>query len=148
VNGYNLEDQTTYALSARTRRNAPRSHRTLYRVFQQVRGLRQAHEVRQRPDRALFRTDQYLSGILKCAVCQELFITATHIRSTAAELFAEGRPTKWLGTPEAEDARRRRHADAHGRNGEAILDATTGFFLLSERLRPTPRAVTAADFGF
>jgi len=104
--------------------------------------------VRKRPEYALFEQEFSLPGILRCQVegCGELFITAAHIRSTAAELFAEGRGTKWLGTPEVEDARRRQHAERHVQLGEATLDRYNGFFLLAEHLRPTP--VTAADHGF
>jgi hypothetical protein len=96
----------------------------------------------------LFRPDPWLPGILKCAVCYEVFITAAHIRSLTRELAAEGRPTKWIGTPKAEQDRRRAHAEAHVRACQATLDQSTGFFLLAEHLRPTPKLVTAADFGF
>jgi hypothetical protein len=103
-----------------------------------------------RPDHALFRPEYCLEGILRCQVkgCGALFIAAAHIRTLASELFAEGRPTKWLGTPSAEDARRRSHAETHVQRGEATLDRFNGFFLLAEHLRPKPKLVTAADHGF
>jgi len=88
-----------------------------------------------------------LPGIVRCHAkdCGELFITAAHIRSTIAELFAEGRPTKWLGTPEAEQERRRKHGEYHAERGEALRDLATRRFVLP----PSPERVkTAADFGF
>ena len=103
-----------------------------------------------RPDHALFEPEYCLSGILRCQVkgCGELFITTAHIRSLAKALAAEGRPTRWLGTSEVEQERRRAHAEAHVRRCEATLDQATGFFLVAEHLRPQPKLVTAADHGF
>ena len=94
----------------------------------------------------LFRPHVCLPGILKCAVCCEVFITPAWIRSLTRELAAEGRPTKWLDTPEAEQQRRRRHAERHVERGEATLDRTTGLFLIAIHLRPKPK--TASDYGF
>jgi hypothetical protein len=103
-----------------------------------------------RPEHALFQPEYCLAGILRCRVkaCGELFQTGASIRALKAHLEAEGRPTKWLPTPAAEDARRRQHAEEHVRRCEATLDQATGFFLVAEHLRPQPKAVTAADFGF
>ena len=94
----------------------------------------------------LFRPDVCLPGILKCAVCGEAFITAAWIRSLATELKAEGRPTTWLGTPEAAQQRRRAHAEWHVGRCEATLDRMSGRFLLAVHLRPKPK--TASDYGF
>jgi len=104
--------------------------------------------MRTRPEYALFRSDLYLPGILKCAVCQELFQTAASLRSSIADLQAQGKSTRYLPTPAAEDARRRHHAEAHVRHCEATFDGATGFFLVAEHLRPKPKLVTAAYYGF
>ena len=101
-----------------------------------------------RPDHSLFRTDPILSGMLKCAVCYELFQTAASLQSLITDLRAHGKSTKHLPTPETEAARRRQHAEAHVRRCEATLDTATGYFRLAEHLRPTPKPVTAADHGF
>lgn len=101
-----------------------------------------------RPEFALFRTDPYLPGILKCAVCQELFQTAESLRSCIADLKARGKSTRCFPTPEGEHARRRQHAERHVEAGEATLDRMNGFFVLAEHLRPTPKVLTAADHRF
>ncbi len=146
--------EATEAVSARALRKSPQSTRALRRVPQQAQDVVLDPEgtatMSTRPDHALFEPEYCLPGILRCQAkgCGELFITSKHIRSLTKELKAEGRPTKWLGTVEAEQQRRRVHAEAHVRRCEVTLDRATGFFLLAKHLRPTPKAVTAADFGF
>ncbi len=95
-----------------------------------------------RPEEALFRPAFMLSGILKCMVCGEAFITAAWLRKLKAEAIAAGRSTKWIGAPEAEQERRRTHGRYHVSRGEAITDAA-GWFLL-----PATPAKTARDYGF
>jgi hypothetical protein len=92
----------------------------------------------------LFYPHPALPGILKCAKCDELFISASHIQSLRKELRAEGTPTNWLPTPNAESARRRTHAQNHLKRCEATY-ADDGYF----RLPPVaPAPTTARDFGF
>jgi len=103
-----------------------------------------------RPDHALFKPEYCLEGILRCRVqgCGELFQTSESLRSLIADLKAQGKSLRHLPTPDVEATRRRKHAERHVQHGEATLDGMTGFFLLAQHLRPTPKAVTAADFGF
>src|SRR5690349_3410874 len=96
-----------------------------------------------RPDHALFKPEYCLEGVLRCQVkgCGELFQTSESLRSCIED-------TKRLPTPEVEQTRRRKHAEAHVRAGEATLDGSTGFFLLATHLRWQPKRLTAADHGF
>ena len=132
-------------------------HEQVPHLLQRAHHWRQTHEategparMRTRPEHALFEPAFCLPGILRCQVkgCGELFIAAAHVQALKSELAAEGRPTKWLGAPDAENARRRQHAETHLQHGEATLDRFNGFFLLATHLRPKPRALTAADHGF
>jgi hypothetical protein len=92
----------------------------------------------------LFYPVPSLPGILKCAKCDALFITAAHIHALTKELKAEGTATNWLPDAGAEAARRRAHAQDHVKRSEATY-ADDGYF----RLPPVaPAPVTARDFGF
>jgi len=103
-----------------------------------------------RPDHALFKPEYCLEGIVRCQVngCGALFQTGESLRACIASLRAQGKSTKCFPTPEVEQTRRRKHAEAHVRAGEATLDGSTGFFLLAEHLRWRPKRLTAADHGF
>lgn len=92
----------------------------------------------------LFYPHPSCPGVLKCAQCGELFLVGSYVRALKRDLSAQGRPTKWISTPEAERASRRAHAQRHVERGEATY-APDGFF----RLHVEPaRAPTARDFGF
>ena len=91
----------------------------------------------------LFYPAPALPGILKCAKCDELFITGAYIRLLMKELKAEAALTKWLPTPSAEIERRRAHAQYHVKRGEATY-ADDGYF----RFHVGPISTTARDFGF
>ena len=92
----------------------------------------------------LFYPAPAVSGILKCAKCDALFITAAHILSLKKELKAEGGLTHWIPKASAESERRRVHAQNHVRRGQATY-ADDGFYRLPY---VAPAAVTARDFGF
>src|SRR5437870_4164180 len=91
----------------------------------------------------LFYPHPALPGILKCAKCDALFITAAYILSLKKELKTEGGPTHWIPKASAESARRRTHAQNHVKRCEATY-ASDGYF----RLPAVPVPTTARDFGF
>lgn len=92
----------------------------------------------------LFYAHPSCPGIVKCAVCGEVFVVGSYVRALKVVLSAQGLPTKWINTPEGERASRRAHAQRHVERCEATY-AADGFF----RLHVEPaRAPAARDFGF
>jgi hypothetical protein len=92
----------------------------------------------------LFYPHPVLPGILKCAKCDALFITATWLRALRLELKAESRPTRWIPKQNTEVERRRQHAQNHVKRCEATY-ADDGYFRLPY---VAPAQTTARDFGF